>query len=84
MNEQEKHDLIMRCLNQPLSEINSFKQGDKLIVIGDENTPFNQFDIVEALTDTVEGIFSNSPFVRVSNGKESILCHACRFLKVAQ
>lgn len=61
-----------------------FKADQMFYVLGNNGTPYQQWEIVRALSDAQGGIFADRPFLRVENSEGvKITAHASRFYPVA-
>lgn len=76
-------ELLQAWATQNLNQTLSFKKGDVLTVVADGGTPFYQFEKVNALSDIIEGVFPDRPFIRVGSleSSQGFCIHASRLVK---
>lgn len=61
----------------------NYKADQRFYVVGSNGTPYQQWEIVRAVSDAEGGIFADRPFLKVENDKgERMTAHASRFYPV--
>jgi len=76
-------ELIHKALTQNSSVFATYKKSDVLTVVNNLNLPFAQFTKVEALTDSMLGVYPDKYYVTVVDLETNTVhtCNASVFVK---